>query len=226
MALLHRLCMRDRISIDIGANYGIYSYYMLKFSSGCIAFEPYPRLARLLRQGLGRQLQVHEAALSNRSGSARMVASDEQSAYNTTEPTNEIESKVTNPGSITTLDVPVRTLDEFDLGPVGLIKIDVHGHEEEVLEGGRNTIAEYSPSLIVELEEQHRPGCRDRVVNTLGKSGYTALFLHGDRLRPAYDFDPETHQNPDRPEDYIRNLIFLPPHRVEDFATDMNRGDA
>lgn len=156
MALLPRLCLPDQISVDVGANYGIYSYYMLKYSKGCVAFEPYPHLAKLLWRGLGRRLQVHQVALSDRAGETQMTASTSQSGFNTIEPSNRIELKVLDPTKIVTLDVPVRRLDDFDLGPVGFIKIDVEGHEQEVVAGGEETIATHRPALLIEVEEQHR----------------------------------------------------------------------
>ena len=175
--LLPRLCLPDRVSVDVGANYGIYSYYMLKYSSACVAFEPYPRLAQLLHEGLGKRLQVHQVALSNRSGTAQMVASVQQPGLNTIEPANRIERTVHDPSSLVTLEVPVRRLDEFDLGPVGFIKIDVEGHEQEVIAGATTRIANHLPAILIEMEEQYRAGSRHRVVGQLGELGYRAFFF-------------------------------------------------
>jgi FkbM family methyltransferase len=221
MALLPRLCMPERISIDVGANYGIYSYYMLKYSAGCVAFEPYPQLAELLRKGLGRRVQVHQVALSDHAGSAQMVASTAQSGQNTIEPSNRIDDKVDDPHSIVTLNVAVRSLDEFRLRPVGFIKIDVQGHEEEVITGGHETIARDLPALLIEAEEQHRAGARQRIAARLRELDYRGFFLRSGRLHPVERFDPSLYQNLARRTDYTRNFVFLPPQRLEAFRSEV-----
>jgi FkbM family methyltransferase len=221
MALLRRLCLPDQTSVDVGANFGIYSYYMLKYSRKCVAFEPYPHLAKLLRRGLRNRLEVHEVALSDRSGTATLRASFHQTGHNTIEPSNRVESKVLNPSSLETIDVPVASLDDFDLGPVGFIKIDVQGHETEVIAGAARTIERHLPALLIELEEQHRTGAREHLVGRLGALGYKAFYMRAGVLRPADDFDPEVDQNPARPADYIQNFIFLPAHRTDAFSPEI-----
>lgn len=221
MAMLPRLCLPDRVSVDIGANFGIYSYYMLKHSRRCVAFEPYPRLAKLLRRGLGERLEVHEFALSDRSGIATLRASFDQTGHNTIEPSNLIEAKVLDPSSLVTIDVRVARFDDFDLDPVGFIKIDVEGHETEVIAGAAQTIERDLPALLIEVEEQHRTGAREHLVGRLGTLGYRAFFVRRGALWPADDFDPEADQNPARPADYIRNFIFLPEHRIGSFRADI-----
>jgi FkbM family methyltransferase len=220
MAMLHKLCLPGSVSVDIGANYGIYSYYMARFTP-VVAFEPFPDLARLLREGLGKRVQVHEVALSNRSGSTEMVASLKQSGHNTIEPTNRIEEKVEDPSAIVRLQVPVRRLDDFALERVGFIKIDVEGHEQEVLAGGEETIRRSLPALVIEVEERHREGSTARVLEYLGALGYRAFYAKDEMLLPAEGFDRTRYQNPQRPDEYIRNFVFLPEHRVADFREEI-----
>jgi len=50
VALLPYLCNRNKISVDIGANWGLDTYHLLKYSKSCIAFEPIPQLAKALNQ--------------------------------------------------------------------------------------------------------------------------------------------------------------------------------
>jgi hypothetical protein len=49
-------------------------------------------------------------------------------------------------------EVPIRTLDEFGLGPC-LVKIDVQGTETAVVAGGLETIREHRPALFVEAPD-------------------------------------------------------------------------
>ena len=48
------------------------------------------------------------------------------------------------------LDVPVATLDSFDLEAVDMIKIDCEGFELQVLKGAVETLKRWRPALIVE----------------------------------------------------------------------------
>jgi FkbM family methyltransferase len=221
MALLPRLCLPDRVSVDIGANFGVYSYQMLRYSKECIAFEPYPRLASLLSRGLGERLTVHQVALSDRSGTATMQASFAQTGHNTIEPSNRLESKVLDPTGLETLEVQTRRLDDYHLGPVGFIKIDVEGHEPEVVAGASETLAMNRPALLIEIEEQHRAEGRQHLLSFLGNLDYRSFFLRGGALYPAETFDPQRDQNPERPAEYVRNFIFLPRNRLDAFRAEI-----
>jgi FkbM family methyltransferase len=218
MALLPRLCRPDRVSVDVGANYGIYSYYLSQYSSSCISFEPYPHLAGLLRKGLGSSIEVHEVALSDRSGTTELRAVPETTGLNTIEPTNPLESKVPKHGGIQVIQVRVRRLDEFELQDVGFVKIDVEGHEHEVLAGATNTLVESRPAILVEVEERHRKGSIDRTKSMLVSLDYRGFYLREGNLRPVETFEPSRNQNLALPDEYIRNFIFLPEHRLADFA--------
>jgi FkbM family methyltransferase len=52
--------------------------------------------------------------------------------------------------------VEARTLDSFGFSDVSLIKIDVEGHEIEVLKGAEQTIRKWHPALIVETGRKHK----------------------------------------------------------------------
>lgn len=221
MALLPRLCKRGHTAIDIGANYGVYSHLMLKYSGRCVAFEPYPRLAEILRAGYKGRLEVHQVALSDRSGTTRMRTSPLESGMGTIEPSNRIEQMVRNEAGLVTFDVPVRRLDDFDIDQVAFVKIDVQGHEREVLVGGARTISVNRPSMLIELEDRQRPGAREWVIRHLSDLGYAAFFLYAHRLMPAVQFVPSVHQNVADMQNYIRNFIFLPADRLDEFANDM-----
>ncbi len=52
--------------------------------------------------------------------------------------------------------VPVGTIDALDLKRVSLVKADVEGMEQAVLEGGRETIARLRPALYVECDRRDR----------------------------------------------------------------------
>ena len=54
------------------------------------------------------------------------------------------------------IDVPVNTLDSFELTDINFIKIDVEGHEQQVLEGSIKTITENDyPKILFESWDEH-----------------------------------------------------------------------
>lgn len=53
--------------------------------------------------------------------------------------------------------VEARTLDSFGFSNVSLIKIDVEGHELEVLNGAMETISRWHPALVLEMGMPTRP---------------------------------------------------------------------
>jgi len=91
--------------------------------------------------------------------------------------------------------IPCRRLDTFDLSNVGVIKIDVEGHELAVLEGAQTLLLKDHPSLMIEAEERHRPGTVREISSYLANFGYLGFFLVGRRLRPIAEFDVARYQN-------------------------------
>ena len=68
--------------------------------------------------------------------------------------------------------------------PSTLPKIDVEGHEEDVLLGAQSLIARDRPSLMVEVEEPHNPGSIERVTRFFQSRGYCGFFF--DMRAPFY----------------------------------------
>src|ERR1035437_1223616 len=69
--LITSLVPAGRNAIDVGANRGVYAYWMSKQASAVDAFEPQPDLAQYIRSARLRNVRVHEVALSDHAGVAR-----------------------------------------------------------------------------------------------------------------------------------------------------------
>jgi hypothetical protein len=103
--------------------------------------------------------------------------------------------------------------------PVGFIKVDVEGHEEEVVDGGLKVIGRDHPVMLIEIEERHRPGALPRILARLLERGYSGFFLHEGGVHSINAFDQKKHQNPAEVEDdpsgrvsrgcYINNFLFI-----------------
>jgi len=190
-------CLRDLlrpgdIAFDIGANFGYFTAVMAQSvgPTGHVwAFEPIPATLdrlRLCRQlnGFG-QLTALPFAVGGEDGIADVVF-DPRFAGNAS-----IHRDVT--GTETeSHTVPMRRLDTLVadgvVSPPDLMKIDVEGHELEVIRGARQTIAAAQPMIIFEFNQElaERAGWGledlDRVLSACGD--YRYFEIRDETLEP------------------------------------------
>ena len=123
-------------------------------------------------------------------------------------------------GRVATIDVPVKRLDDLHLNHVGLVKIDVEGHELAVLRGAMDTLRRNRPTIVLEAEERHHANAVADITALLSELGFRGYFnLDGER-RPVEEFDAGAHQHPANivgAEDdwaphgvYVNNFVFEP----------------
>jgi FkbM family methyltransferase len=219
--LARSLCDPDRISLDIGASIGEFTIAMLEASRGVIAFEPRPAQARDLAamfDAVGAPVRVEAVALSDQPGVTTMRVVADDPGRSTIDDSNTLSDL--DDGAVQTVDVPVQRLDDFQLDNVGLVKIDVEGHELAVLRGAADTITRNRPAVLVEAEERHHPNAVAAITEFLGGLGYRGYFDVDGTRRPVPEFDATEHQNPANiggREDgwalrgvYVNNFVFLP----------------
>ncbi|WP_408633034.1 FkbM family methyltransferase [Mycobacterium ostraviense] len=215
------LCDPDRVSLDIGADVGEFTTAMLASSRSVIAFEPRPAQARDLAAmfaAVGAAVRVEAVALSDKPGVTAMRVVESEPGRSTIDTDNVLGD--VDGSSIRCIDVPVKRLDDLQLDDVGLIKIDVEGHELAVLRGAAETLRRNRPTILVEAEERHRPNAVAEITALLESFGYAGYFESGDARLPVGEFDPTQHQNPANiggPDEqwaihgvYVNNFVFVP----------------
>jgi FkbM family methyltransferase len=216
LKLLPSLCSRPGVAVDVGAHRGLYTYYLARLCTVVYAFEPIPALARRLRLATGPRVHVEEVALSQHRAKQQIRWPEGNFSWSTIEAANRLELAE---GSILSAEVESRPLDEYRLAGVTFVKIDVEGHECEVIAGATGTLRDCRPNLIVEVEDRHRPGAVAAVAAQLGALDYDGCFLDGGRLRPLAEFSSERDQpraNVSRAGKlgrYINNFVFTPRER-------------
>jgi FkbM family methyltransferase len=145
-----------RVFIDVGANIGLYSLVVRQAmctEGRVLSIEPSATTAATLREHVAWSAQpgveVFECALSSKSGTAQLAErkDDWGKASLTRAETGQTRSTVRT----RTLDELVR---ETGLELVDLIKIDVEGHELEVLKGAKDTIERFLPTIVIEYSPQ------------------------------------------------------------------------
>jgi FkbM family methyltransferase len=213
MAILSSLCDKSKISIDVGASDGLYLAPMRKYSKHCIAFEPRSvakkELDYLFRKCMN--VTIEEVALSNYTGVAKLQIFKDDEGRSTIEKENDLTSE----GSVEIVDVPVLKLDDYIFQEgVGFIKIDVEGHEENVLQGALSMLNKFHPNILIEIEERHNKGSFNRVQFLLHAEGYKGFVYLDHKLKSIDNADISNLQNIKLfgTSDYIYNFIFI--HKI------------
>ena len=216
--LLPFLVNRDKQAIDIGANKGVYTHLLAKLVPFVHAFEPNPKMFRVLTRGLPDNARSYEIALSDQSGSGELLVPKLQG------PTSVRWRAYANLGASLSrqkvqgehgvVQIETRTLDSYGLDNVGFIKIDVEGYEHTVLKGAKKTLMHCRPTMLIELEERHTGSTIESLVEQIEAYGYQAYFLRNRQLTPITQFDPESeHRSPVTRRDYVdyvNNFLFFP----------------
>lgn len=211
-------------AVDVGANIGIYTYGFLSRGADVHAIEPQPGCASLIQayydlgfpfgvRGRRGKLTLHVEAVSDTPGTAVLYVPVSNGKV-------DDESASLNPddGESIRIDVPVRTIDSYELSNVQVIKMDVEGREVAAIEGAAQTFARWRPVLLVEIEQRHhQENINDvfaRINAVLGPRYETKFLGRNGEFRPFSEFNVERDQlaHRDNPlsKDYVRNFFFLP----------------
>jgi len=181
------------ISFDIGANLGLYSYILSQKSESVHCFEPNPKLYKYLKRVLPKNCIVYNYALSNNHGSAQLhiIKTNsflpnwlvEQDALGTIEDLNPLVHNSKN--YLSSISVESIKLDELiqkkNITSVDFIKIDVEGHEENVLIGSKYILDKYRPVILMEISKLRNPNALSSA-SLLIEKGYKPYFIRNNRL--------------------------------------------
>ncbi len=212
-----------RNAVDAGANKGVYSYWMARYARHVFAYEPNPKLFRLLVRGMGRNVTVSPVALSDRNGQAELRVPRTSKGYSNQRASLSAEAVGPDYGALT---VDARRLDDEGLADVGFIKVDVEGYEFQMLQGVTETIARDRPILLAEIEEHHTKMLLADAVGRIESSfAYRAYFYLRGRLAPFAEIDPiANHGTPASRADYVYNFLFFPEELQEsEFHPELRR---
>ncbi len=153
--MLERVLQPGMTVLDIGANIGYYALMELRLigpGGTLVAVEPSPSNVELLRHNLALNgyhgVEVHQAAVSDRAGRRRFFLSD-MSNLNTFHDTGTGRLHLSGE----TVEVETLTVPELMAGnPPDLIRMDVEGHEVEVIDGLLPAVeaGEMAPMILFE----------------------------------------------------------------------------
>ena len=163
-----REVLKDRIVVDAGANIGVFAVFAARLGAGKVyAFEPvaeaYEELCRTIRSnGLEGTVVPVRKALGGKNEKIQMLVGDNFGG-STLEDSGS--AAFDHSGLIRKEEVEVVKLDTFTDEPVGFIKMDVEGYEENVLLGAARIIRQHKPVLA--FSAYHKPTDKTRLPEVL-----------------------------------------------------------
>lgn len=144
---ISKLPYRPGICLDIGANVGNHTVFFSRFCSfdEVWAYEPDPDSFAVLQENVNRNttrtVRLFNVAVGEKRENRRMMRNKE----------NPSQNKITK-GKGKTLVIPITTNLK-----VALMKIDVEGHELEVIKGAYEVIEREKPELFIECHDGYEP---------------------------------------------------------------------
>jgi FkbM family methyltransferase len=146
--LFSRVFPKNRNIIDAGANLGLHSIALAKLAcqgERVYAFEPHPEILPLLIYNTReyRNIRCFPKAASDRKAIFHMPSVANSS--------NSDGTPLSTSGNLESYKVESCTIDSLALKNIGLMKIDVEGHEMSCIRGAQKTILRDHPVLIVEI---------------------------------------------------------------------------
>ena len=184
---LWRLIDPGETVVDVGANIG-YTSSLAAVRAGAggrvLSFEPHPVVFALLSRNAARwtrpgiaTVEPHQRALSDRPGRGELAVVGDQFHLNMGLASLRTEASA-GPGE-EVVGVELISADETlgEAGPIGLMKIDVEGHEPEVLAGATELLAARRIRDLIFEDHDPYPSPATRV---LEDAGYRLFAIEND----------------------------------------------
>lgn len=208
---------KNAVILDIGANVGTFLYQLEnKLDHEHIyAFEPNKKLYQRLKR-LFPTMQILPLALSDENTTAefkvpvingKTIAS--RGTLNTSYKEKGEEKSLTEKVKVIKLD-DWAALEHFD--KLDFIKIDVEGNEIKTLLGAKETIRQFRPTLMVEMEQRHHQTPIWNEISEVQSWGYEAQYLNRDSFilqTLTEDILLQNTSDEKNKTQYINNIIFI-----------------
>jgi FkbM family methyltransferase len=177
---LRQLLLREGITstaLDVGANIGNHTVFFAGFFQHVIALEPNPATYAVL--------QLNTRALPNVSCLRLGASSAKDSLRFHVNARNMGDSRVIAVDAVTagdedasiTIDVvPLDSIASIQSSHIGLVKLDVQGHELEVIRGLSDTLRRQAPLIVFEQEANEIVGGTSATLDEIRRAGYAYLY--------------------------------------------------
>ena len=196
------------VVIDVGSNIGLHIVAWAEAVPALTgyAFEPVASNRKLLEANLRQhellgRVHVEASALGLATGSVVLHETDD-AAYSSVLETGQRNI-------VASYDVPVTTVDDYitanAIERLDMLKIDVEGYEDAVLEGAQRTIGAHRPHLFVEISAENHNADPEATIARLTDIGYVPYVI-ADGILTEYE----------RHDDRFYNYFFI--HKIRPIA--------
>ena len=210
--VLEKLVDPNKASIDIGVYRGVYSYYLTNLTKFVYAFEANPLLLTKIKNSFKNKnnfiLENMAVSSSISKTDLRIPLRDINAEYDyeqkyrlgtaTIHNVNKLENKEFE----IIRNIRTITLDEYNfMHNIGFVKIDVEGHELDVIEGAKNFIKKHMPNMLIEIEKRHSGIDPKVTIMAIESLGYETYYVNKNFKITRFDLADEKSNH---------NFIFLP----------------
>tara|TARA_Y100000768_G_scaffold361655_1_gene319845 strand:- start:198 stop:758 length:561 start_codon:yes stop_codon:yes gene_type:complete len=165
---------------------------MAKYSKNVHSFEPNPVIFEELNKYLPniiKNVNLYNYALSNTNGKKilRIPLRNKNISKSNYEEYYKMGLATIHEKNIfekfDKFEINCKKLDEFYFkNKISFIKIDVEGHEIQVIDGAKNLIKKFKPNLMIEIEEKHSKNNVIESISYICSLGYQAYCLRDKEL--------------------------------------------
>lgn len=153
LAYIEKHVEPDAVVIDIGANLGLVACSVASVAplGKVIAVEASPKIYKILKKNVKqnniKNVQTVQIALSDKQKTLKFFEDRDFLAGS-----RAVSDKDQRKGVVTVKALPLDILiKDYALTRIDLIKIDVEGHELQVLKGAKNTLKKFKPFCLIEF---------------------------------------------------------------------------
>jgi FkbM family methyltransferase len=179
--LLRNFFNNEYVVYDIGANIGVHTVAFAKQNKHVYAFEPNELNYKLLKMNTvaDNNVTLYDVAVSNDVGATHIEE------FKLTDMGNYGECKISDHGQVCEMITIDELVKRDKILPPHLVKIDVEGHEWEVIQGMDQTIRNNLPTIFYEALTADLPS----IYNYLNSLGYRLHWF------PCMNYNPNNFRN-------------------------------
>lgn len=160
---LATLVNNPKVFVDIGANYGFMSTALATVFDQVHAFEVIPKTYDCLVKNCEEydNIKTHACGLGDKESTMlakrRLKTAGHSQIVNDPKQIDLYRSgKHPKQHMVELFNIPIKTLDSFNFERIDLLKIDVEGFEEYVLDGAKETLQRCSPVVALEVTREKK----------------------------------------------------------------------
>ena len=169
-----------KTTIDIGANVGTYTVELQKNSNNVICFEPLKKNIRYLKYLIKKNVKIYNYGLSNKKKLEYIYIPKINSNFDYALATLNYKN-IINFKELKRVKIKLKKFDQLFFNThnnknIDFIKIDVEGHELEVLKGMNIFLKINKPIFLIEIEKRHNASS-EKVFMFFKKRNYKSYIL-------------------------------------------------